>query len=364
MVDFYRNVHCLMGLPIDAISLPEAAEVLDQSRLSRQRCFFSTPNLNFVIASQHNAKFRSSVSLSDLSLADGMPLVWVAKLLAVPLKGRVSGSSLFEFLRYESASVWNVFFFGGAKGIGQKACSAIGEHGAGMQASGSIYPGFVDVAAMSRPDMIDRINASQADFLVVSLGAAKGQEWICRNLDRLQVPVVAHLGAVINFVAGTVKRAPAWMQQSGLEWVWRIMEERTLLRRYVQDGMAFLTLLATQAIPLALWQRWTAPAAAEFARARVGQPSPSHGVPITLAGAWRLDNLGPIRRLFTQLLKQAQDVTLDISDVTGMDSAFIGLLLLLDQALTSCEKTLKLAYVSPSQKRLLRLSGVHHLVLT
>lgn len=364
MVDFYRNVHCLMGLPIDAVSLTEAAEVLNQARLSRQRCFFSTPNLNFVIASQHNAKFRSSVSLSDLSLADGMPLVWVAKLLAVPLKGRVSGSSLFEFLRQESASVWNVFFFGGAEGTGQKACQAIGKNGGSMRASGSLYPGFLDVAAMSRPDMINRINASQADFLVVSLGAAKGQEWICRNLDSLQVPVVSHLGAVINFVAGTVKRAPAWMQKSGLEWVWRIMEERALLRRYMQDGTAFIKLLLTQAIPLAFWQRWIAPAAIEFARAHVRQSPLSHSGFTTLVGAWRLDNLDPVRRLFTQLSQQAQDVTLDMSDVTGMDSAFIGLLLLLDQALTSCGKTLRLVHVSPRQQRLLRLSGVHHLVLT
>ncbi|MCD8512378.1 MAG: WecB/TagA/CpsF family glycosyltransferase, partial [Nitrincola sp.] len=101
-------------------------------------------------------------------------------------------------------------------------------------------PGRGDVASMSTPEIIEKINLSQADFLVVSLGAKKGQAWILHNLDKIQVPVVSHLGAVVNFVAGTVKRAPKVWQKLGLEWLWRIVEEPYLWKRYASDGFAAL----------------------------------------------------------------------------------------------------------------------------
>ena len=362
MVDFYRNVHCLMGLAIDAMSLPEAAQILNQARASRERCFFSTPNLNFVITSQRSASFRDSVSLSDLSLADGMPLVWVAKLLGVPLKGRVSGSSLFEFLRQHSTSAWNVFFFGGAKGVGQEACLAVGGHDGAMRACGYIYPGFVDVTDMSRPDLIDSINATLADFLVVSLGAVKGQDWICKNMDSLNVPVVAHLGAVINFVAGTVKRAPAWMQQSGLEWIWRMMQERSLVRRYVNDGLAFLRLLFTQVIPLAILQCRFTPQRSEFLRATIYYPSCPQSASLGLRGAWHSSNLDQIRHEFFRLTNLHNDITINMSDVTGIDSAFIGLLLLLEMALKKNGCALQFTGIRPNLARQIRLSGAAHLM--
>lgn len=361
MVDFYRNVHCLMGLPIDAISLPEAARALDQARQSGTRCFFSTPNLNFVISSQSNVRFRDSVSQSDLSLADGMPLVWVAKLLGIPVKSRVSGANLFEFLRKQSSSLWNVFFFGGQKGTGQEACLSIGDKEGAMRPRGYIYPGFGSVQEMSRADLIDCINASNSDMLVVSLGAAKGQEWICKNLDKLDTPVIAHLGAVINFVAGKVQRAPVWMQQIGLEWLWRIKEERSLLRRYALDGLAFAGLLVTQVIPLAIFQRLQAPSEAQYERASIRHLQGSHDTTV-LSGAWGMANLAPLRTEFARLERLHGDIRLDMAEVSGVDSAFIGLLLLLEMALHQQGRNLWLARVSRSLIRQFQLSGASHLL--
>lgn len=363
MVDFNRHVHCLMGLPIDAVSLPQAAERLTDALAGGGRCFLSTPNLNFVIASVGDSKFRESVCRSDLSVADGMPLVWVAKLLGVPVRERVSGSNLFEFLRAQSPLRWNVFFFGGARGAGQKACLAIGDQDARMRPTGCISPGFGSVEQMSRPDIIECINESRPDLLVVSLGAAKGQEWICRNLEQLDAPVVSHLGAVVNFVAGTLKRAPRWMQRSGLEWLWRIKEQPLLYRRYLIDGLAFLGLLATQVLPLAIWQRLIAAPESEFRRATVRHPWGVDSSHVVLEGAWRLGNLDPVRREFTRLLACGQDVTLHMTGTSAFDSAFIGCLLLLDQALSSAGKRLRLTGLSPGLQRVLRLHGVRHLNL-
>ena len=110
---------------------------------------------------------------------------------------------------------------------------------------------------MSRDHIIDKVNASDADFLAVSLGAKKGQLWLHRNHKRLTIPVRAHLGAAINFQAGTVKRAPTWLRAWGLEWLWRIKEEPHLWRRYAHDGWVLLGLIFTRVLPLAVANRWS-----------------------------------------------------------------------------------------------------------
>lgn len=363
MADYFRNVHCVMGLPIDAMSMDEAVRVLQRARITREKCFFSTPNLNFAMASQKQPDFRKSVCMSDLSLADGMPLVWVAKLLKIPIRERVSGSDLFDRLRQQTESLWRVFFFGGPKGIGQTACLAIGDQSVGVLATGYIYPGFVNTDEMCREDLLQCINQSESDMLVVSLGAAKGQDWICRNHQAINAPVIGHLGAVINFVAGSVKRAPLWMQRSGLEWVWRAKEESSLARRYLDDGLSFLRVLATRVLPLAWHQAIRAPSQAELRSASAQMLRQDDVNVIHLSGAWNRGNLTPVRDIFTQVEQGQGDVVLNVAQVTGIDSAFVGLLLLLEQALATRQRTLRLSSTPKAIRRYLQLSSVQHLIV-
>jgi len=363
MTDFFRNVHCIMGLPIDAMSMDEAVRRLQHARISRQKCFFSTPNLNFVMASQKQAAFRESVCMSQLSLADGMPLVWVARLLGIPIPERVSGSDLFDRLRQQTESLWRVFFFGGPKGVGQTACLAIGDKPVGVLPTGYIYPGFVHTDEMCRDELLQCINQSESDMVVVALGAAKGQDWICRNHHRIDAPVIGHLGAVINFVAGHVKRAPLWMQRSGLEWVWRAKEETALVRRYLSDGLSFLRLLATRVLPLAWHQRLHRPTQEALRHASLDCVRQGSLHLIALHGAWNLGNLRAVREAFTRVAQGDGNVVLNMAAVASIDSAFVGLLLLLEQALASQQRGLSLRATPRSVRRTLRLSSVAHLVL-
>lgn len=357
MVDFYRPVHCLLGLPFDAVNAQQALRRLEDARAGGPRCYLSTPNLNFLVASQHDPAFRDSVCRSDLSVADGMPLVWLARLLGLPLRERVSGSGLFELLRRRSGLRWDVFFFGGQPDAGRLACEALGGQPSSMRAAGHLCPGFGSVEQMSRPEWIERINASGANLLVVSLGSAKGQAWISQNLDRLHAPVVSHLGAVVNFVAGTVARAPRWMQRTGLEWLWRIKEEPQLWQRYARDGLALARLLAARVVPLAVLQQLQAPPEHAFHQARVTRLRATDKAAASLQGAWRNDNLLPVRHAFTDLLAMGGDLTLDLSETTWVDSSFAGLLALLDTALRDRGNQLRLEHVPPRIRRLLHLHG-------
>jgi N-acetylglucosaminyldiphosphoundecaprenol N-acetyl-beta-D-mannosaminyltransferase len=292
-------------------------------------CFLSTPNLNFLIAAQSDIAFRNSVINSDLSVADGMPIIWAARLLGIPIRERVAGSAIFETLRNDSGKTLSVFFFGGPEGAAEAACRQLNMEEAGLTCAGFESPGFGSIEEMSNEAIIQRINASNADFLVVSLGAKKGQAWIERNRARITVPVISHLGAVVNFVAGTVKRAPVWMQNIGLEWLWRIKEDPALWRRYASDGMGLLRLVVTRVIPYAWFIYWHKPSAQELDSATVELVDEGEKIHVRLRGAWVQENLKPLRECFSNLTLSGKDIHLELGNVNYVDSALIGLLLLL-----------------------------------
>jgi N-acetylglucosaminyldiphosphoundecaprenol N-acetyl-beta-D-mannosaminyltransferase len=260
-------------------------------------------------------------------VADGMPLVWLARLMGIPLRGRVAGSSVFEALRGGAGRPLAVYFFGGPAGVAEAAGRRLAREAQGLVCVGYESPGFGSVEEMSGEETIRRINASNADLLVVSLGARKGQAWIERNRPRLNVPVVSHLGAVVDFAAGTVRRAPAWMQRAGLEWLWRIKQQPVLWRRYLHDGIALAALLVTRVLPYAWYARRHAPGSADegYVEAREGEREYT----IALRGAWTRANLKWLRRCFAVAARSGKDVRLDMTAVSHVDSAFVGLVMLL-----------------------------------
>jgi N-acetylglucosaminyldiphosphoundecaprenol N-acetyl-beta-D-mannosaminyltransferase len=325
--DFERDVHCLLGLPIDAIDLAEAERRIRAAVATRLPCFMSTPNVNFLIQSRSDDAFRNAVLHSDLSVADGMPLVWLARLIGIPIRERVAGSSLFEALRDGRGRPLTVYFFGGGEGVAEAAARRLGLGAKGVVCVGYQSPGFGSVEDMSSEETIRRINDTNADLLVVSLGARKGQAWIERNRPRLNVPVVSHLGAVVDFGAGTVRRAPAWMQRAGLEWLWRIKEQPVLWRRYLNDGFALTALLVTRVLPYAWYARRHAAGSAGEGYVEVREAEREYT--IALRGAWTRANLTRLRRCFAVAAQCGKDVRLDMAAVSHVDSAFVGLVMLL-----------------------------------
>jgi N-acetylglucosaminyldiphosphoundecaprenol N-acetyl-beta-D-mannosaminyltransferase len=308
-----RKLVCLAGLPIDVVTLSEAMQAVRDAVARQERLFLSTPNLNFMIAAQHDAAFRESILLSDLSVADGSSLVMLAKLMGSKLPERVTGSDLFEQLaRSDGHPPIKVFLFGGPPGAGAMAAARLNKEFPGVNCVGHDEAGFGDVASMSGQPLIDRINASGADFVLVALGAKKGQAWILHNQHRLNAPVISHLGAVINFMAGTVRRSPRWLQQIGMEWIWRIVQEPVLWRRYWDDGLAFLSLLARNVAGGALLDKLVPhpdpnsyPGKAELIRDHSGHTT------IRLAGCWHdgnADQLWPLLNDESELLVNMKDV--------------------------------------------------------
>jgi N-acetylglucosaminyldiphosphoundecaprenol N-acetyl-beta-D-mannosaminyltransferase len=328
-VDFGRPLTCVLGLPVDAIDLAEAVKIIRKAAFSNTRCFVSTPNLNFALTARTNAAFRGSVVRSDLSLVDGMPLVLVGWLMGLSLPERVSGADVFEALLAHQGPPINVYFFGGPPGTGALACDEINRRGGGVRCVGFDNAGFGSIESMSSDEQIARINASGAHFVVAALGAVKGQAWIEHNAKRLVTPVLAHLGAVVNFAAGTVTRAPQWVQSCGLEWLWRIKEEPQLWRRYWNDGVGFVGLLATRVLPEAMaGVRWRIAGSMPESPAHFEVVRNSGGHLVRLKGDWRAEQtMESLREALTCCACDNRRLTLDIGGVTALGASVTALLL-------------------------------------
>lgn len=326
---FDRDIHCLLGLPFDRVGISDAVQHIREAAAHRTPCSVPTANLNFLVGCRSDPQFRNSVINGDLSVVDGMPLVWIAHLLGIPLHQRVAGSDLFEKLRETATPRLMIYFFGGMEGVAERACHKLNAESSGLGCAGFESPGFGSVEKMSSEASIEKINASGADFLVVSLGAKKGQAWIEHNRARISVPVISHLGAVVNFVAGNVLRAPRWMQRSGLEWLWRIKEEPGLWRRYAADGWALLRLLAARVVPYAWYMHRHKVESHDISSASIEMSEVEDEIIISLRGAWTHDNLQPLRQCFSKAALTAKDIWLDLEQVSYVDSSFMGLLILL-----------------------------------
>lgn len=359
MDDFDRDVHCLGGLPFDAVTLTQAVGSIRDAALQKQRCFFSTPNLNFLMMARRDCAFRESVLRSNLVIADGMPLVWTAKMLGIPIVERVAGSDVFEVLRdaVSADEPIKVYFFGGPEGVAEQAAQQLNQQHGGLYCVGFFSPGFVSVEAMSTPEQIAAINASGADFLVVSLGAKKGQEWIMRNRERLQVPIISHLGAVLNFEAQTVRRAPVWMQHAGMEWLWRIGQEPSLWQRYTRDGWAFVKWWFGCILPHMVWLRAHRPCQGVI-KGQILVQKQDAGCRLVVTGAICNPVMPEIRTALRESLACRGDVTLDMAQSSYLSSGFLGLLLLLEDKLSEQGRQLHMTGAKADLTKLLRWGGV------
>jgi N-acetylglucosaminyldiphosphoundecaprenol N-acetyl-beta-D-mannosaminyltransferase len=351
---------CLLGLQFNVMSLEDAAAAVVSSIENRSACNIVTPNLNFVARAAIDDAFREAVYLSDLSLPDGTPLVWMARLLRLPITQRVAGSDLFDYLKHRMVDrKIRVFFFGGEDGVAEQAATNLNSLSTGMTAVGYYYPGFETVANMSSPEIIHRINRAEADFIVVSLGAAKGIEWIEQNRKKLGNTAISHLGAVVNFEAGTVTRAPRVFQNLGLEWLWRIYQEPALFKRYWNDGLTVAKLLLTRLLPYAIWLRRNRhPALSEPV---VTTERVDGGYRIQLSGSFTRSKLSLLKQAFETAAMEKANTEIDFSRLSVADSFFMGLIIQFYRLSVEQDFKIYLSNIGPRQRKLFRWHNLEQL---
>ena len=212
---------------------------------ARKPAFIATLNVDFVANAVSGWPFGGNDELwgylrdADFVTADGMPIVLLSKLLRRALPERVTGADMVpRICRRCAEEGMSVYVLGGDREAIEEALRKLKVESLKLKVVG-IDPAFVKLDE-DQPEIIERINAAKPDILFVALGNPKQELWMGRNAAKLDVGAMIGIGGTFNFIAGRVKRAPKWMQKSGLEWIYRIIQEPgRLWRRYAYGLVKF-----------------------------------------------------------------------------------------------------------------------------
>ncbi|MBF5042602.1 WecB/TagA/CpsF family glycosyltransferase [Aggregicoccus sp. 17bor-14] len=233
-------------LTIDPVTFPEALARIEALVAARQGGSVFTPNVDHVVNVDADAHFAEAYAQVSLSLVDGTPLLWASRALGAPLPEKISGSDLVWPLMQRAAERgWRVYLLGAGPGVAQEAAERF-ERELGLKVVGvdspriAARPGAVDESA----EALARLRAAAPDLVLVAFGSPKQELWIHAHAAQLAPAVAVAVGASLDFVAGRVKRAPAWMSRAGLEWLYRLGQEpRRLWRRYLVNDPKFVGIL-------------------------------------------------------------------------------------------------------------------------
>lgn len=245
----------IAGAQIHRLSLEKVVEVIGEHAASRSPTpgYVVTPNAQHLLLLWKHERFRGIYSRAFLCVPDGVPLLWAARFLGTPLKERVNGTDLFERLAEMSARRGlRIYLLGGRPGAAEGAAKVLMARHPLLRIVGIQCPPY---GFEKDPEQLRMINLSitkaSPDLLFVGLGAPKQEHWMADNLSRIGVPVALGIGGSFELVSGMIKRAPLWMQGSGLEWLFRLgCEPRRLWKRYLLGNIAFVSLVVIQRIGL------------------------------------------------------------------------------------------------------------------
>jgi N-acetylglucosaminyldiphosphoundecaprenol N-acetyl-beta-D-mannosaminyltransferase len=236
----------LGGILLDQVDLKSAVARISHLARSGQPHQVVTVNLDFLSIAGRDDTFRSTLNRADLAVADGMPLVWLARFKGQPLPERVAGVDLvIESCRLAAEAGQSVFLLGAGPGVARAAAKRLQEMFPGLRIAGTYSPPVGQFTEEEHTSILATIRDAAPDFLFVALGAPRQDLWIRENQPRLKVPVAMGVGCVFDLLAGSVQRAPLWMQHYGLEWSFRLIQEpRRLWRRYLVNDLPLLARLA------------------------------------------------------------------------------------------------------------------------
>jgi N-acetylglucosaminyldiphosphoundecaprenol N-acetyl-beta-D-mannosaminyltransferase len=235
----------VLGCPITKLRLEDFVNKAEEFITSHQPHYIAVINVAKLVKMRHDRELEQSVLDADLIGADGVPLVWASRLLGVPLPGRVNGTDLMlKLLERADEKGYRIFFFGAKEEVLQLVLAKVRKTYPGVKIAGAHHGYF-------RPDeeltIVSKISASNADILFIGFSTPQKELWIKNYLHKMQVPVCHGVGGSFDVFAGAIRRAPLWMQKSGLEWLFRLLQEpRRLWKRYLITNTVFVFLIVKE----------------------------------------------------------------------------------------------------------------------
>ena len=230
----------ILGIAIDNISFDDALERIMTMASQGQRKYVLTPNADHIVKVDSDKEFAKIYEDADLVTVDGVPIMWIADSCSYKIRQRVTGSDMFPKVCEQAAKRGNsIFILGAADNVAKEAVSKLEDQYKGITISGTFSPevGFENDDDMIA-EIISKVNEASPDILVLALGSPKQEKFIYNYREKMNFNVALPFGAAVDFVAGNVERAPLWMRKSGLEWLYRFLQEPgRLFKRYFIDDI-------------------------------------------------------------------------------------------------------------------------------
>ncbi|MBH0203990.1 MAG: WecB/TagA/CpsF family glycosyltransferase [Nitrospira sp.] len=234
----------VLGSFIDAVLWQEAIDTLLGWAKERQSSYVCICNVHVVVTAKQDPKFRQVVNEADMTTPDGMPLAWVLRWIGFQRQERINGPDLMWRLCEQAAKKGlSIFLYGSSDETLGRLTDNLKTAFPRLVIAGVCSPPFRPLSDEEDREMIDRINRSGAHLVFVGLGCPKQEFWMAAHRGKIRAVMIG-VGAAFDYHAGTVKRAPLWMQRSGLEWLFRLMSEpKRLWKRYLVTNSLFLMYL-------------------------------------------------------------------------------------------------------------------------
>lgn len=235
-----------LNTEIDNLTVQEALEAIERLIQENKSAYVVTPNVDHIVQLETHKELQNAYAKAALILADGKPLLWIAKWYGTPIKEKISGSDLLPLLcEMCSKKGYTMFFLGAADGVAAKAADNLTKRYKGLKVVGTYSPPYGFERNFAEMNSIKQmIKNAHPHILIVGLGAPKQEKFMYYHCKELGVPISFGLGASFDFEAGNIKRAPKWMANHGLEWLFRIIQEpKRLAKRYLIDDIKIFKLV-------------------------------------------------------------------------------------------------------------------------
>ncbi len=341
----------VLGVPFHNVTMDETVSLVEEHIREGGFHQVATANVDFLKNAIQNQKLRDILCSCDVVVPDGMPIVWMSRLVGKPLKERVGGIDLVERLADVAARRgYGVFFLGASEARSQRAAKVLKQRYPELRIVGRYSPQPQPLDKMDHEEILRRIEEARPDILLVAFGNPKQEEWISMHRDRLNVPVCIGIGGSLDMLSGNVPRAPRWMQRSGLEWLHRTAQEpRRLALRYAGDAACMIRHLPG------------------YIAASVAQPkrSTDSGIFVQQVGNTKLiatvgDMTGEVLEEFNaysrDACQQGMNIVLDMSQVGYMGPESLGSLIYLESRMRRRREQMWLAEL-PSHLSLVLRTG-------